>query len=213
MHVEGANQATLHWAAGGVSASLLRALGTGQLASITRFVDGVRDAITRERELVDPNQIRERFLHEAFGWLLADYHLRLLSSLDDPHNHDRIMTVLWATSGALRPSMSDPLLLRTAIGASVETISQVTSTRPDEVVARLRQAGRRINAFALEIKPPSIFGSETRFRAAMGRLESLIDRSRRNTGVTAAATRCLSDLLALVRARLDRSGSERRQAS
>ena len=213
MHVDGVNQATLHWAAGGVSASLLRALGTGQLAPITQFVDGVRDAITRERDLIDTQQIRERFHHEAFGWLLADYHLRLLSSLDDPHHHDRVMTVLWATSGALRPTMSDALLLRTAIGASVETVSQVTSTRPHEVATRLRQAARRINAFALEIKPPSSFASETRFRAAMGRLESLIDRARSRTGVTGAATRCLSDLLALVRARLDRAGSLRRHAS
>jgi hypothetical protein len=203
----------VQWVAGGATASLLRVLGTLQLDAIVRFVDQVRATIIAEGRLADFSQLREWFHHEAHAWLMTEYRLRLLSSLDDPHHHDRVFTVLWATNGALRPTLSDALLLRTSAGASAITIAALHAATPEDVAARLRRAGRRVNAFGLEIQPPASFGAEARFRTAIVRLESLIDRARRIGGLNAPTTRCLIDLLGLVRTRLPKVPAAQRHAS
>lgn len=209
---EGTAMTTVHWAAGAVTASLLRTLGTGHLDAIAAFVDRIREAIAAEGTMVDGQALRERFHHEAHTWLLTEYRLRLLSRLDDPLHSDRILTALWATNGALRPPLSDALLLRTVVGASETTIAQVTGARPTEVSARLRQAARRVRAFGLEIQPPSGFGLEGRYHTALSRIEGILDRARL-TGFASPVTRCLIDLQMLIRSRLPRLGTARRRAS
>lgn len=208
--LDGSTVTTVHWAAGAVTASLLRALGTGHLDSICAFVDRVRDSIGTEGDVLDSQTLRERFHHEAYTWLLTEYRLRLLSRLDDPFHHDRILTTLWATNGALRPALSDALLLRTAIGASPATVAQLLGARESDVAARLRQAFRRVRAFGLEIKPPSQFGLDGRFRIALTRIEGLLSRAR-ITQLNSPAARCLFDLQNLVRSRLPKA--PRRRAS
>ncbi|MBM4186260.1 MAG: hypothetical protein FJ206_03005 [Gemmatimonadetes bacterium] len=200
---DGTTTTTVQWAAGGLTASLLRALGTGHLDAVCSFVDRVRDAVDSDTGVFDGQRIREHFHHEAHAWLLAEYRLRLMSRLDDPFQHDRVLATLWATNGALRPALSDALLLRTAIGASEAAIGQLTAARPTEVAGQLRQAIRRVRAFGLEIKAPPPLGLDGRFRVALGRIDRLLARAGASQPAS-PATSCLCDLSALMRARMPR---------